>query len=295
MNNIPQFIPFIASILGIAYPILLQVVARLEEKYGTMSVVEIFNKEIEKKLFTILLISSLCSTLIWILEFDPIAVKNNNIQWLINNSAALLVIITSVAMITSFFFYIKKIILYYTTPELLERLFKRHKKRLLDSDNVYFKIISDILVNLYRKNEKTSALTISRFMGDEFKTYREKNNGEPVIYPDSYYELVSSIAQELKSSKNSLYSNLGVRTIGGIWLLGELQHSIISEITYRYLWKLILIATNNNLEDLLSSNWEFAFQFYRDSLREIEAEYDEKGNQTNKKRIDERIDERKKF
>ncbi len=296
MNNIPQFIPFIASILGIAYPILLQVIARLEEKYGTMSIVEIFNKEIEKRLFIILLVASLISTFIWILGFEPLfEVKYKNFLWVINNSAALLVIITSVAMVASFFFYTRKIIVYYTTPKLLEHLFKRHRKRKLDSENLNFRIISDILINQYRKNEKTHALTISRFIYDEFKSYRDQKDGEPVEYPDSYYDLVYSIAQELQSNKNSLYPNLGVRTIGGIWLLGELQHSIISEKTYRYLWNLIIIGAENDLVDLLASNWEFAFQYYRDSLRRIEPEYDEEGNQTNEKECEQRLDERKRF
>lgn len=296
MKNIPQYIPFVAAILGIAYPILLQVVARLEEKYTTISIVEIFNKELEKRSFIILLISSLISILIWTFEFPPLfSVKNPELQWIINNSAASLVIISSVALVTSFFFFTKKIIVYYTTPKLLEYLFKRHRLRSLDEENLDFKIISDILLNLFRKDEKTNALTISRFLYDEFKNIREKNEGKPVEYPDAYYELVHSITQELKTSKNTLYPYLGVRAVGGIWLLGELQHSIISERTYLNLWHNLTIAADSGLDDLISSNWEFACQYYRNSLRLIDSEYNEESTQTNKKECLDRIEERKRF
>ncbi|MCY1636704.1 hypothetical protein [Marinifilum sp. D737] len=296
MNNIPQYIPFVAAILGIAYPILLQVIARLEEKYGTMSIVEIFNSELEKRSFIVLLISSLFSILIWTFNLPPLfSVNNSTIQWIINNSAALLVIITSVAMITSFFFYTKKIIVYYTTPKLLDHLFKRHRNKIANQESLDFKIISDILINLYRKNEKTHALTISRFIYDEFRFYREKNEGKAIEYPDLYYDLVYSISQELSTSKNTLYPYLGVRTIGGIWLLGELQHSIISEKTYRYLWNIVIIAAEDNLEDLIASNWEFAFRYYQNSLRKIEYEYDDEGQKTNVEAYQSRVIERKRF
>lgn len=117
MNHIPLYIPFVASILGIAYPILLQVIARLEEKYGTMSVVELFNVELEKKSFVILLVSSLISILLWTLDLPPLIKTNNiEIQWIINNSASLLVIVSSVLLVTSFFFLTKK--LFYTTLRL---------------------------------------------------------------------------------------------------------------------------------------------------------------------------------
>ena len=261
MNNIPLYIPFVASILGIAYPILLQVVARLEEKYSTISIVEIFNAELEKKSFIVLLIFSLISILIWTFEFPPLITTNNIVfQWLIDNSASLLVIISSIALVMSFFFLTRKIIVYYTTPKLLDYLFERHRQKILVENQLDFSIISDILINLLRKNEKTHALTISRFLYDEFRNYRKRNEDKAVEYPDTFYDLVFSISQELTTSKNTLYPHLGVRTIGGIWLLGELQHSIISEKTYRYLWNVIVVATENGLEDLISSNWEFASQ-----------------------------------
>ncbi len=49
--NIPEIcITFIAALLGVAYPILLEVVSRLDEKYSSLVVVNLFKKEMERKL-----------------------------------------------------------------------------------------------------------------------------------------------------------------------------------------------------------------------------------------------------
>lgn len=45
MNIISICVTFISVILGIAYPILLQVISKLDEKYSSVIILKLFNKE----------------------------------------------------------------------------------------------------------------------------------------------------------------------------------------------------------------------------------------------------------
>jgi len=71
MDTAAITVSFIVTILGIAYPILFQVVSRLDEKYSSMLILELFSKEKERKVFKIALITSLIAILIYILKLPP--------------------------------------------------------------------------------------------------------------------------------------------------------------------------------------------------------------------------------
>jgi hypothetical protein len=55
MNSIEICVPFVVAILGVAYPILLQVISKLDEKYNSNLIVNFFKEEIEYKWFKRLL------------------------------------------------------------------------------------------------------------------------------------------------------------------------------------------------------------------------------------------------
>lgn len=65
MNIIEICVPFSVAILGLAYPIILQVIARLDEKYGS-DFVALFKEENEYQWFVLLLKSNLITLLIYI-------------------------------------------------------------------------------------------------------------------------------------------------------------------------------------------------------------------------------------
>ena len=57
MTGIDFYIYIVISLLGVAYPLLLQVISRLDEKYSSENIVELFDKELEGKTFKWLLYS----------------------------------------------------------------------------------------------------------------------------------------------------------------------------------------------------------------------------------------------
>lgn len=68
MTNLDFYIYIVISLLGVAYPLLLQVVARLDEKYSSIRIVAKFDQEYEGRVFKVLLYISLILIVIWTLQ-----------------------------------------------------------------------------------------------------------------------------------------------------------------------------------------------------------------------------------
>lgn len=89
MNPISIFILFIVSIFGIAYSILFQVASRLDEKYTSILINELFNKEREQRLFKIALFLSIIFTGFYILKLPPLF-DFGIFNYLVGNSSKIL-------------------------------------------------------------------------------------------------------------------------------------------------------------------------------------------------------------
>lgn len=295
MDNISICVSFIAAILGIAYPILLEVISRLDEKYSSQIIVDLFSKEIENKFFTLSLRFSLVSLLVWVLKFPPL-IKIENLNYLIGNSSEYILIISTILLIISFFYFVKKVLIYYTPTKYLPYLINRHDKKSEQNDYEFFRAIADVLYfSIKNQNEKISK-TISDFMYGAFKKIRNKNQNIEVIYPSVYYDLVYKTIEELAFQKNKRLTFLEHRTAGSIWLLGEFGNTKVSENTYDWIWRNILLAIKYDREDYIIYHWESAYQYVRQSLDYIYPNY---SNETfeiiNQGEIDVRLSDKERF
>lgn len=295
MEIVSICVSFIVAILGIAYPILFQVVSRLDEKYSSNLIIELFSNEKPRKLFLIFLISSLVSILIWALKMPPLF-QIDGLNVLINNSALLLLSLNTIALIVFFFLFVGKILVYYTPTVFLKYLIKKHNKTNDVENQIFFKAISDILFYSIKHQNQTIAKTISDFMYSAFQKVREKNEGKAIDYPISYYELIYKAIEELSFLKNKKLKFLEYNTSGAIWLLGGLSNSKISEATYTWIWRNLLLAISYKKDDMIMDYWRNAHQFYSDQLQQIMPDYSyEHFEILNKGEIENREEERKRF
>ena len=295
MDNISICVSFIAAILGIAYPILLEVISRLDEKYSSQIIVDLFSKEKENKFFTLSLRVSLASLLLWVLKLPPL-IKIDGLNYLIGKSSEYILILSTILLIISFFYFVKKVLIYYTPTKYLPFLISRHDKNSEKSDYEYFRAIADVLYfSIKNQNEKISK-TISDFMYGAFKKVRDKNQNKEVVYPSTYYDLVYKTIEELAFQKNKRLTFLEHRTAGSVWLLGEFGNTKVSEDTYVWIWRNILLAIKYQREDYIIYHWETAFQYARQSLDYIYPNYsNETFEITNQAEIDIRLTDRKRF
>jgi len=226
MTGIGVYIRVTIALLGVAYPILLQVIARLDGKYSSERIVGLFEKECVGKFFRWSLISTLIFIVIWTLKLEPlIQIKGFNL--FINHSANIFLALSAIILVVSFFMFVRKILIYYTPSKFIPYLQKKHKKS--ENDLRYFEALSDILLLSIKNQQRNETLTLSGFFYDAFRDEREKSNNEPVVYPDSYYETVHEAIEELAILREKRNYSLEYETAGGIWLLGELQSKEISE------------------------------------------------------------------
>jgi hypothetical protein len=271
MEKIEIYVGIPTAILSVAYPILLQVIANLDQKYSSSAIVKLFDNESEKKWFKRLLISSLVLIAIWSFKFQSL-VHMEGWNYLIDNSAAILIIINTIALVVVFFLFISKILVYSTPAKFINYLMKMHSKKY--PDLTHFNAITDVfLISVERKNRDVSDV-LSRFFYDDFKKIRDTFNSKPIEYPTEYYLLVHKSIEELAMQTNKKNSALEYRTSGGVWLIGEGDGLEISELTYTWLWRNISLAVKYEQDDMIMYYWEKAHQYISFDLKYIQQEYD---------------------
>lgn len=295
MTSIDAYIYIIIGLLGVAYPVLLQVVARLDEKYSSDKIVELFDEEWENKAFRYSLISSLFFLILWSLKL-PAIIQIDGLNFFIENSASSLLAINSILLVIFFFYFVNKILIYYTPTKFIPYLIERNEKT--ENDFQFFVALSELLLLFIKQQQTNYSKTLSDFFYTAFRKIRDKQINQPVVYPDLYYEVVYKAIEELAILKEKRNYLLEHRTSGEIWLLGELQGKEISEITYSWMWRNLLLAIRYQQDDLIINHWETCHQYYVYSLRYIHKEYDRStGNLqvSNQEAVDKRLAERQRF
>ena len=167
-----------------------------------------------------------------------------------------------------------------------------------ESDLKYFSALSDLLLKSIRTQQTTYSRTLSDFFYTAFRKVRDKYTDEPVVYPELYYETVYKAIEELAIQKEKRNYLLEHRTSGAIWLLGEMQSKEISETTYSWLWRNLLLAVRYEQDDLVINHWETCHQYYSHNLPYIHKEYDNSTTSfqvSNQEIVDKRNSERKRF
>lgn len=285
-------ITFIAGILGIAYPILLGVISRLDEKYSSILVVSLFFMEREWKFFRASLISSLIGILLYILVNVRLLVGDTP-RYVIYVISALLVLST-ILLIISFFRFANKIIIYYT-PSKIVPYFTRKKET---KDHIFFQALADILYVSVRKQDYEIVHTIAKYIYQTFKNFREVSKETVIEYPYIYYEMTSKLIQELVNHNNRRYNYLIRFSLGGIWFFGEGQERTIHESTFSWQWDNLRLAIDGGRGDMVRTYWEVAHQHFINYLRPVSITYNNNEGHISKENADEvkiRQDERERF
>lgn len=303
MDYFTLCVTFISLLLGIAYPILIQITS--EDKYSSESILDMFENNQKKKIFSINLAVSLVIILLAFFEFPPLFKFNITVlDYFMNNSAKILLLISTIFLIFNFFRLINLIQTFYRTTRLIDFLTKQKKKVIEENNFISFDGMADILSWSIQNQNLKVARKVSDYFYDIFRDYRDgwnkdrddKNVG--LIYPNIFYGMIYNIIeQSLKQDKNS-FKFLEARTSGLTWLLGEFRCPKISEETFIWMWRNIVLAIKNDRLDLVFMHWSSAHQYFQMNLKHLDPEYinsDEELIIANQKLIEERAIERELF
>ena len=253
-------VSFIATILGIAYPILLQVVSKLDEKYASTHIVELFKHEKDWKLFNTFLVSSLALLLIYILIVLPFYLAPQGPGLYLTLILISLLILSTVLLITFFLLFVRKVLIYYSLLDIVKYFIQKDRNALEDTDSPHFNALRDILLFSIRQHNESIALTISDYIYERFQEFNKSHKTTDIEYPFIFYDLIYKVIEELVKKKIQKFSFLEVRTIGGIWLLGKFSNNKVHEITYSWMWRNILLAVEHERDDMIIQYWQQADQ-----------------------------------
>lgn len=296
------------AILGIAYPIIVDKISNIGEKYSSEYLSILFENDYPQRviyiksfkskisLFKLILYSTILTFLFLIFKQEPLFGWNN---FFINNSAKFIVLFFSAVLTISFFIWLDKVALFNgKSTSLLKHIIKKYNGFKEDSEikTYYLKSINELTFYAINKQDEHLQETLLDFYYYEFSKIRKSHDRtKPLVYPIDLYFLVNNLNIELINKQNTKLRAIEHRAISGVWLLGEDFANIpISQETYRWLWINLYTICDN--DKYVKMYWSNVHQYFDYKLQNIYPEYDTTTfNITNRKEIDNRNEERSEF
>lgn len=289
------------AILSIAYPILIDKISNIGQKYNSEYLPNVFeseypdNKAIGKvSFFQLILIITLLSFVFQVFPIEPIEYFKDNI--LIANSADILVFVLTLILTITFFYWINKIMLYQSkASDLLQYLIKKYNGKEQEQSKTYLlKSINEFTIYAIKKQDPHLQEPLLDFYFKQFQSYRE--DYDPKVGPEYLFDLyfiTNEIIETSISNQNKKLKGLEHRASSGTWLIGEsFKFAKISKPTYGWLWR--NLVTSSDHKNLTANYWSSASQYFKYSLSGLTPEYDENGI-TNQPEIDKVETEKKRF
>ncbi|WP_339698346.1 hypothetical protein [uncultured Marixanthomonas sp.] len=313
------------AIFGIAYPIIITEINKIGDKYDSNYLSELFRLEwiskeirfwsIRVSFFQLILLSTITSFLFLILNRKPLFGWDNII---INNSAELIILALTLILIFCFIFWMQTVSLYNgKSVRLLKHLISRYEKidhPEAETKKYFLRGINDFAYYTIKSQDNHLQQLLLDFYWSEFEKCRvnhkeqldslienkkkkkeyKKLLTQGVEYPIELYELIYRINLETKNTTNYLTTSLEFNATSGWWLYGKDYHQLkISELTYRWVWKILILNLDNDRN--LKMYWSKANQYYTYAFRVYPEYADGETEPINKEEIEIKQKERLRF
>lgn len=292
MGFIEICISFQVAILGISTPILLQAITNLDNKYGSLNIINLFKKEISYNFFVVVLISSLVITASYLTVNIYFDTSKNNALIIHHFLSGSIPVVTAILVVV-FLSLINRVLIYYTPDSLFSYLWKRDVTK-----NNIFPSFVDVFHFIIQAKIDKQAWKATKEIFKIFRAEQEDSDDRIVRYPDHYYEFVEKTVDKLIKIDSRWFTFLDYRTAGGIWYLGQKDKYGIHDQTYRSLWRIMVSTLDNNRQDMAFHLWQNLHHYSMFDIRSIQPEYDfenfEEGP-TNKEEILKREKERERL
>lgn len=293
------------AIIGIAYPVFIDKITNMGEKYNSVYLSKLFESEFPQRKITgkaqetsyliLAIYITVLSFIPLIFQFPPYYDWEK--YWLIKNSADIIVFITSGILTFFFFKWIRVILKYSSLPtNLLNYLLNNFNTYKLKNKAYHLKTINELSKYAIRNQDIHLQETLMNFYFEKFHSYQKEHTGDsPLKYDVDLYQFNYDIISELIDKKNNKLYALEHRAVSGTWILGEGFGSIeISEESYEWLWRNLNLIVQK--PSFIKMYWERADQHYDFKLPPIERIVSRKTFKIeNESEIGKREKEREKF
>ncbi|MCM1221049.1 MAG: hypothetical protein NC209_00440 [Alistipes sp.] len=284
----------IAAILGVAFPIMVQVIGQIDTKYGSTRLVQRIRRSWQFRFFVISLGIAI-SVRIYYCFAPPRVVDWGKLNPLVDNSAILLVVSAVIILIVSLFIFIFKVLKFYHPTELFNEItrkiksfYKKHEESIhIQKPNQSSKETPDgrefndwkdlaLAVIISRNDDTVQELYESLY--ELANIFTKGMKYKEVVFPNYFYNLLRSINKSICQLDRELSSYHNGNVVIQI-MIDDFLKTRISQQSYSCMWMCLLEQLFRNREDLIFQYWTWAYQHYTGVLsnRLTEGEITDQG------------------
>lgn len=238
-----------AAVFGMAYPLILQAIERIDQKYTSSVLSTDLRKRWQFKAFNVLII--VCIACVGILAYVLECFDNEWWKYGVVSAAVFLILLLMIDVVL----LVQQIIDYYSPKDLLRMLKKNAKKR-----------DADALLDLAKFAAKTDDFmlhvnSLSEIASLFYEEQQKAPKDKPVEYSPELYDILSKVAKRVGDPTlfDDRYNYIGI-------LATVYNHSSeggLSQDTLLRIWEMVNRAAKAGNTGWFRDYWTYADQYYR--------------------------------
>lgn len=278
----------LSTLFGLSYPLVIGCIEKIDDKFGSTKLSERFMSEISFKWFKTSLVINLVMAVVFPFLMDGCV------------HARLIMgvqCVGAIVLVSSALFLFSKIITYYNITDLQKAIINNYKDAVSKKDKAkeskYFTQWIDLSGELLKSADNELVQSVYEVLYDYVIKVHKNNKGKALVFDQYYYEGVSRINEFLSKGESKPISvNNGNSILTSlIW-----RDSVVSETTYRYLWRNLRIQMFYNKDEWIMEYWKTASQKIVFFMKPIHQYiYDEDGKPYTQEEIEENQKQRENF
>lgn len=278
----------LSTLFGLSYPLVIGCIEKIDNKFGSTMLSERFMGETSFKWFKI----SLVINLVMAVLFPFIMDGNDHARIIIGVQC-----VGAIVLVASALFLFSKIITYYNITKLQKEIVEDYKKarerKNKEAEVLYFTQWIDLSSELLKSVDNRHVQSVYEVLYEYVTRKYAENKGKPLVFDQYFYEGISRINENLSKGE---FKPISVNNSNSILtsLIG--MDSVVSETTYRYLWRNLRIQMFYDKDEWIMEYWKMASQKIWLFMKPIhQFLYDEDGKPYSEEQIEDNKKQRENF
>ena len=278
----------LSTLFGSSYPLVIGCIEKIDDKFGSTKLSERFMSEISFKWFKTSLVINLVMAVVFPFLMDGCV----HARLIIGVQC-----VGAIVLVSSALFLFSKIITYYNITDLQKAILNNYKDAVSKTDKAkeskYFTQWIDLSGELLKSADNELVQSVYEVLYDYVVRVNSENRGRALVFDLYYYEGISRINEFLSKGESQPIS---VNNGNSILTSLILMDSVVSETTYRYLWRNLRIQMFYNKDVWIMEYWKMASQKIGLFMKPIHQYiYDEEGKPYSQEQIEEKQKQRENF
>lgn len=242
----------LSTLFGLSYPLVIGCIEKIDDKFGSTKLSERFMSEISFKCFK----TSLVINLVMAVLFPFLMDGATHARIIIGLQCVGAIVLVSCALLL-----FSKIFTYYNITYLQKEILDDYKnavnKKDKEEEAKYFTQWVDLSGELLKSADAKIVQSVYEVLSKYVEKAHTANKDKTLVFDQYYYEGVSRINEFLSKGESKPIS---VNNTNSILTSLILMDSVVSETTYRYLWRNIRIQMFYNKDEWIMEYWKMASQ-----------------------------------